>query len=213
MVSEKVADILLKTNAVKINVKEPFTYTSGLVSPIYTDNRVLIGHTEERKVIVEGFSQLVKERGLQPEFLAGTATAGIPWASFMAVEMDLPMVYVRNKPKGHGAGKQIEGFMPEGKNILVVEDLISTGGSSLNSVNALRNEGKGVVHEVFAIFTYGFEKAENAFREASVAATTLTDIHVLMEVGKENGTFSDEDVEKVKAFVADPQNWASKYNL
>jgi orotate phosphoribosyltransferase len=180
MVSEKVADILLKTNAVKINVKEPFTYTSGLVSPIYTDNRVLIGYTEERKMIVEGFVQLVKERGLQPEFLAGTATAGIPWAAFLAAEMDLPMVYVRNKPKGHGAGKQIEGYMPEGKNVLVVEDLISTGGSSLNSVNALRNEGKAVVHEVLAIFTYGFEKAENAFREASVASTTLTDIHVLI---------------------------------
>jgi len=166
MIARKVAEILLNAKAVKLNVKEPFTYTSGLISPIYTDNRVLISYVEERDTIVDGFIDLIKERGLKPDYIAGTATAGIPWAAFVAEKMKLPMVYVRNKPKGHGAGKQIEGMLTKGKSVLIIEDLVSTGGSALNSVNAIRNEGKGIVHEVFAIFSYGMDKAETAFREA-----------------------------------------------
>jgi len=207
MIAQDVAEILLKVNAVKLNVKEPFTYTSGLISPIYTDNRVLISYPDERDVIVSGFIDMMKERGLKPEVLAGTATAGIPWASFVAERLKLPMVYVRNKPKGHGAGKQIEGMLPEGKSVLIVEDLVSTGGSSLNSVNAIRNEGKSIVHEVFAIFSYGMEKAETAFREASVALSTLTNIEVLLEVAKGKNYISDEDAQEVKRFISDPPNW------
>jgi len=119
------------------------------------------------------------------------------------------MVYVRNKPKGHGAGKQIEGYLPEGKQVLIVEDLISTGGSSLNSVNAIRNEGKCIVHDVFAIFTYGMQKAKDAFEEASVAASTLSNIEVLTDVAKESGAISEEDQAEVKRFISDPPNWAS----
>jgi len=104
MDAEKIAKILLKTNAVKINVKEPFTYTSGLKSPIYTDNRVLISYPEERSVIVDEFIDLIEERGLKPDYIAGTATAGIPWAAFVVERLNLPMVYVRSNPKGHGAG-------------------------------------------------------------------------------------------------------------
>lgn len=206
--ARKVADILLNVKAVKLNVKEPFTYTSGLVSPIYTDNRVLISYVEERDIIVDGFVDLVKERGLKPDYLAGTATAGIPWAAFVAEKMKLPMVYVRNKPKGHGAGKQIEGMLPEGKSVLIIEDLVSTGGSALNSVNAIRNEGKGIVHEVFAIFSYGMEKAETAFREASTALTTLTDIQVLLDVAQEKKHISEQEAKEVKRFISDPPNWA-----
>jgi orotate phosphoribosyltransferase len=208
MIARQVADILLSVNAVKLNVKEPFTYTSGLISPIYTDNRVLISYVKERDVIVDGFIDLIKERGLQPEYLAGTATAGIPWAAFVAEKMKLPMVYVRNKPKGHGAGKQIEGMLPEGKSVLIIEDLVSTGGSALNSVNAIRNEGKGIVHEVFAIFSYGMEKAETAFREASTALTTLANIDVLVEVAQEKDYITQEDADEVKRFIQDPPNWA-----
>jgi len=207
MIAQDVAEILLKVNAVKLNVKEPFTYTSGLISPIYTDNRVLISYPDERDIIVSGFIDMMKERGLKPEFLAGTATAGIPWASFVAERLRLPMVYVRSKAKEHGAGKQIEGMLPEGKSVLIVEDLVSTGGSSLNSVNAIRNEGESIVHEVFAIFSYGMEKAETAFREASVALSTLTNIEVLLEVAKEKNYISDEDAQEVKRFISDPPNW------
>lgn len=207
MIARQVAEILLNAKAVKLNVKEPFTYTSGLISPIYTDNRVLISYVQEREVIVDGFVDLIKERGLKPDYLAGTATAGIPWAAFVAQKMKLPMVYVRSKAKEHGAGKQIEGMLPEGKSVLIIEDLVSTGGSSLNSVESIRGEGKGIVHEVLAIFSYGMEKAETAFREASTALSTLTNIDVLIEVAQEKNYISEEDAAEVKRFVADPPNW------
>lgn len=208
MIAPQVADILLRVNAVKINVKEPFTYASGLVSPIYCDNRLLISYVEERNVIIEGFIKLIEEKGLKPDYLAGTATAGIPWAAFVAGRMGLPMVYVRNKPKGHGAGKQIEGALPTEKSVLIIEDLISTGGSSLNTVNAIRNEGKCIVHDVLAIFTYGMKKAHDSFEEASVAASTLSNIEVLTQVAKEQGAITEEERREVKRFISDPPNWA-----
>ncbi len=207
MLASQVAEILLNRNAVKLNVKEPFTYTSGLKGPIYTDNRLLISYPEDRGVIVDGFIKLIEDRGLNPEYLAGTATAGIPWAAFVAERTGLPMVYVRNKPKGHGAGKQIEGYLPEGKSVLIIEDLVTTGGSALNSVNAIRNEGKGIVHDVFAIFTYGTEKSENSFREASVALSTLTNVKVLLDVAVKNGDVSEEDAVEVRTYFKDPTSW------
>lgn len=207
MIARQVAEILLKVNAVKLNVKEPFTYTSGLISPIYTDNRVLISYVQERDVIVGGFIDLIKERGLKPDFLAGTATAGIPWAAFVAERMNLPMVYVRSKPKEHGAGKQIEGMLPEGKSVLIIEDLVSTGGSSLNSVESIRGEGKGIVHEVLAIFSYGMEESEAAFRKASTALSTLTNVEVLLEVAKEKNYITEDEAKEVQRFIQDPPNW------
>jgi orotate phosphoribosyltransferase len=207
MIAENIAKILITSDAVRLSPQDPFTYTSGLKGPIYTDNRVLISFVEERKAIVDAFIDLVKERGLKPDYLAGTATAGIPWAAFMAERMGLPMVYVRSKPKGHGAGKQIEGNLPEGKSVLIIEDLVTTGGSAINSVEAIRNEGKGIVHEVFAIFSYGLEKAENAFRESSTALTTLTNLDVLLDVALEMGKVSEEDKAKVMKFKTDPVGW------
>lgn len=207
MLANQVAEILLKVNAVKLNVKEPFQYTSGLKGPIYTDNRVLISYVEERSVVVDGLVQMAEEKGLKPDYIAGTSTAGIPWAAFVAEKMQLPMIYVRSEPKGHGAGKQIEGYLPEGKSILVIEDLITTGGSALKTVEALRGEGKGIVHDVFAIFTYGTEKAENGFREASVAASTLTNVSVLLDVAVKNGNVSDEEAAEVREYFKNPQEW------
>jgi len=207
MIARKVAEILLDVNAVKLSVKNPFTYTSGLISPIYTDNRVLISYVQERDVIVGGFIDLIKERGLKPDFLAGTATAGIPWAAFVAERMNLPMVYVRSKPKEHGAGKQIEGMLPEGKTVLIIEDLVSTGGSSLNSVESIRGEGKGIVHEVLAIFSYGMEESETAFRNASTALSTLTNVEVLLEVAKEKNYITEEEANEVKRFISNPPAW------
>jgi len=207
MIAENIAKILIESDAVRLSPQDPFTYTSGLKGPIYTDNRLLISFVEERNTIVDTFINLVKERGLKPDYLAGTATAGIPWAAFMAERMGLPMVYVRSKPKGHGAGKQIEGNLPEGKSVLIIEDLVTTGGSAIKSVNAIRGEGKGIVHEVFAIFSYGLEKAENAFRESSTALTTLTNLDVLLEVALSAGKISEEDKEKVMKFKTDPVGW------
>ncbi len=207
MLAPQVAEILLKVNAVKLNVKEPFQYTSGLKGPIYTDNRVLISYVDERSVVVDGLVKMAEEKGLKPDYIAGTSTAGIPWAAFVAEIMGLPMVYVRSEPKGHGAGKQIEGYLPEGKSILVIEDLITTGGSALKTVEALRGEGKGIVHDVFAIFTYGTEKAENGFREASVAASTLTNVSVLLDVAVKGGNVTEEEAQQVREYFKNPQEW------
>lgn len=207
MLATEIAKILLKVNAVKLNVTEPFQYTSGLKGPIYTDNRVLISYVDERAVVVDGLVKMAEEKGLKPDYIAGTSTAGIPWAAFVADKMGLPMIYVRSEPKGHGAGKQIEGYLPEGKSILVIEDLITTGGSALKTVEALRGEGKGIVHDVFAIFTYGTEKAENGFREASVAASTLTNVSVLLDVAVKSGNITEEDAQQVQEYFKDPQSW------
>jgi len=207
MIAEQIAEILLNCNAVKLNVKDPFTYTSGLKGPIYTDNRVLISYPKERKVIVDAFTAMLKERGLKPDYLAGTATAGIPWASFLAADADLPMVYVRPKPKEHGAGKQVEGMLKKSQNVLVIEDLVTTGGSAINTVKVLRGEGECMVHDVFAIFSYGLAKSEEAFRAESVALTTLTDIEVLLTVALKRGDLTQEEAEKVKKFRTDPEGW------
>ncbi|MFC1655529.1 orotate phosphoribosyltransferase [Patescibacteria group bacterium] len=207
MLASQVAEILLKVNAVKLNVKEPFTYTSGLKGPIYTDNRLLISYPEYRDVIVDGFIDMMEERGLKPEYLVGPATGGIPWAAIMADRLKLPMIYVRSKPKGHGAGKQIEGYLPEGKSALITEDLITTGGSALRSVEATRKEGKAIVHDVFAIFTYGTQKAEDAFREASCALSTLTDVNVLLDVAVERGDVSEEEAQEVRNYFKAPTEW------
>jgi len=207
MIAEKIAEILLECDAVKLNVKNSFTYSSGLKGPIYTDNRVLISYPKERKIIVDAFMSMLKERGLKPDYLAGTSTAGIPWASFLAQQADLPMVYVRPKPKEHGAGKQVEGMLKKSQNVLVIEDLVTTGGSAINTVKVLRNEGGCMVHDVFAIFSYGLAKSEEAFRAESVALTTLTDIDVLLGVALKRGDITEEEAKKVRKFRTDPEGW------
>ena len=129
--AKEIAQILLEKQAVKISTDPPFTWTSGMKSPIYCDNRLLISYPEERKKILEGFKNLIAENNLEFDVIGGTATAAIPWAAFLAFDLDKPMVYIRPKPKGHGAGRRVEGTMEKGSRVLIVEDLISTGGSSI----------------------------------------------------------------------------------
>ncbi len=127
---KEIAKILLEKNAVKISTDPPFVWTSGLKSPIYCDNRLLVSYIDSRKKIITGFKKLIEDQNLEFDVIAGTATAAITWAAFLAAELDKPMVYVRPKPKGHGTGKQVEGTMSDGSRVLIVEDLFSTGGSS-----------------------------------------------------------------------------------
>lgn len=213
MLSKEVAKILLDKRAVKLSFDPPFTYTSGMKGPIYCDNRVLISYPEERKFIADAFCGLVKEKGLKPDFIGGTATAAIPWAAFVSDRLDLPMIYIRPEKKEHGAGKQIEGALPAGKNVLIVEDLITTGGSSLSSVKAVREEGKGICNDVFAIFTYGFEKARAGFEELSCNLTAMSDFGVLLEVALERGDIDQEAYEKIQEYRKDPPGWAEKMGL
>lgn len=209
-VAARIAKGLLSTESVKISIDPPFTWTSGIKSPIYCDNRRLISFPEEREDIV---GEMVTKIGpMNPEVIAGTATAGIPWAAFVAYQMKLPMVYVRPEPKGHGAGKQIEGVLEPGKRVVLVEDLISTGGSSIRAAKALQEEGQAILEDVIAITTYEMQKAKDAFALAEINLTTLTDFSHLLEEVKGMGYLSEEQVAMVSAFSKDPANWWESVN-
>lgn len=206
--AEKVANLLLEKSAVRINLAEPFTWTSGIRSPIYCDNRILIGHPDARRVVVDGFRQLIAEQGIEFDVVGGTATAAIPWAAFLAHELDKPMVYIRPKPKDHGAGRQVEGDMPRAARVLIVEDLISTGGSSLTSAAACQREFDAKIASVLAIFSYGLNKSKTAFAEAGLQARTLSTFETL--VGQL--PLGDHEKSQVLAFAADPASWFDSLN-
>ena len=209
-ISSTIAKKLLEKQAVKISLDPPFTWASGIKSPIYCDNRMLISFPDVREIIVDAFCEIVKEKN--PDYVAGTATAAIPWAAFVAQKLSLPMVYVRSEPKDHGAGKQIEGHLDQGKNVVLIEDLISTGGSSIKAAEALRNEGGAIVTEVLAIVTYEMEKSKNAFAENNLNLNYLTDFSHLLEEVKKQGYLSEEQVKMVLGFSADPPNWWESIN-
>ncbi|CAD2076981.1 orotate phosphoribosyltransferase [Phocicoccus pinnipedialis] len=197
--SNSISEILLSIGAVKINTDEKFTWASGILSPIYCDNRKIIGFPEKRAQMVEAFVASIKEHFPEVEVIAGTATAGIPHAAFIAQEMMLPMVYVRGEKKAHGAGKQIEGCEVDGKKTVVIEDLLSTGGSSLKAVNALKESGAEVLG-VSAIFSYELQKLKDSFGAKSLEYYTLTNLDELLEESKKSNAISKEQVEVVKAF-------------
>lgn len=204
-----VAEELLKAEAVKISLDPPFTWASGIKSPIYCDNRTLISFPEVREMIVSEF--IVKIDHLKPDVIAGTATAGIPWAAFVAYQMKLPMVYVRPEPKGHGAGKQIEGFLEPNKKVVLVEDLISTGGSSIKAATALRNEGQAQIDHIVAIVTYEMDKAKENFEEAGIELSTLTDFTHILQAVQKQGYLQEDQVQLVLDFSKDPANWWDRF--
>lgn len=183
---------LLNIKAVQINPDDYFTWTSGIKSPVYCDNRLTMSYPAIRKKITKAFVELVEKEDIKPDVIAGCATAGIPHAAWLADALDLPMVYVRSKPKAHGKGNQIEGEVKEGKKVLVIEDLISTGGSSIDAANALREAGMEVI-SVFAIFTYGLSKSAAAFAGENLKIKTITDFDQLIDVLVEDGELQDKD--------------------
>lgn len=204
--AQDIAQLLLDQEAVKISTNPPFTWTSGIKSPIYCDNRLLVSSVEGRKLVVEGFKNIIAENNLEFDVVGGTATAAIPWAAFLAAELDIPMVYIRPKPKGHGAGKQVEGTMAEGSRVLIVEDLFSTGGSSIRSAEACVREYNAEIVGAVAIFTYGFPVATAGFTEAGIANFTLSNFPTLVE----RLDMSDEEKAIVLDFANDPQGWGEK---
>ena len=177
---------LLEIKAVQINANDYFTWTSGIKSPIYCDNRLTMSYPDVRKKIVTAFAEKIAAMEEKPDIIAGCATAGIPHAAWLAEKLDLPMVYVRSKPKGHGKGNQIEGKISRGQKVLVIEDLISTGGSSIESAKALQAEGADVL-AVFAIFTYGLKKATDQFAAEAITFDTITNFDALIEALVEDG--------------------------
>ncbi len=199
----EIANILLDTKAVKINVSEPFTFASGIKSPIYCDNRVILGFPDACDVIVDGYISLIES---DVEVIAGVATAGIPWAAFIAAKMKKPLAYIRNKPKEHGAGKQIEGADVKGKNVVIIEDLISTGKSSLVAVNVAKAEGAKSI-DVRSIFSYGFEDAKHNFAEAEIEFKSISNFAILINVLKEKKYLSDKESEIALNWSKDPKSF------
>lgn len=207
MTNEKaVAEKLLQVAAVKLSPENPFTWASGWKSPIYCDNRKVLSFPFVRDFIKSELCNVVFEHFPTAEVLAGVATAGIPWGMMAADQLKLPYIYVRPKPKEHGLGNQIEGFYTPGQRVLVIEDLISTGKSSLQVVDVLRNAGVEVVGMV-SIFTYGFEKADAAFAEARVPYRSLTNYTQLISLALEKGQISAETEQLLLKWRTDPAGW------
>lgn len=197
--TQNIAQSLLEIKAVTLSPEDPYTWSSGIKSPIYCDNRVTLAYPEIRENIYQGLIQLIKEHAQDVEIISGTATAGIPHAAFVADQLKLPMSYVRSKSKGHGKGNQIEGALSKGKKVVIIEDLISTGGSSINAVEALIEDGAEVLG-VFAIFTYGINKAEEAFKEINVPFYTLSNYDELISVAEKEGYIENKDIKTLKAW-------------
>ncbi len=202
----KIAKELMQIKAIKLQPASPFTWASGWKSPIYCDNRKTLSYPELRTYIKEQFSRLIRERHPDVEVIAGVATGAIAQGVLVAEELGLPFVYVRSAPKGHGMGNLIEGDLKPGKKVVVIEDLISTGGSSLKAVEALRAAGSEVL-EMFAIFTYGFQVAKDNFEKAGVKLTVLSDYETLIGTAVDNGYVTKEDIETLSEWRKDPGNW------
>ncbi len=205
-----IAEKLLEINAVALKPEEPFTWTSGLRSPIYCDNRLTLSYPEVRRAIAAGLKQLIEENFPGTEVVAGTATAGIPHAAWVSDLMDLPMCYVRSKAKGHGKGNQIEGKAEAGQKVVIVEDLISTGGSVVTAVDALKEAGCDVLG-VVSIFTYGLEKGKQVFAEENIKSFSITDFSTLIEVAIDKGYVSAENQESLLLWSKDPAAWSKKF--
>lgn len=204
--SKAVADKLLQVNAIKLSPEQPFTWASGWKSPIYCDNRKVLSFPYIRDFIKSEMCNLIFEKFPDAGLLAGVATAGIAWGAMAADQLKLPYVYVRPKPKEHGLGNQIEGFYEEGQRVVVIEDLISTGKSSLQVVDVLREQGLEVIGMV-SIFTYGFSVAEEAFAKSGLTLYSLTDYPTLIELAIEKGIVQGSQQEVLLKWREDPANW------
>lgn len=190
---------LLTIEAVQIRTEDYFTWTSGIKSPIYCDNRLTMSYPNLRRKIAQAFVDIIESRNWQPDNISGCATAGIPHAAWLADQLDLPMTYVRSSPKGHGKGNQIEGRIEEGQKVVVIEDLISTGGSALETVRVLREAGAEVLG-VLAIFSYGLEKARQNFEEENVALTTITGYDFLLDMLESENKITDSEKTELTAW-------------
>ena len=203
---DKVSEILLNLNAVMLRTKPPFRWASGILSPIYTDNRLLMSYPKEREFIVNSFIKLIKANKIKVDGFAGTATAGIPWAAWIAQKLKKPMIFVRSESKDHGKENKIEGVIEQGKTYVVVEDLISTGGSSLNTLNAVREKG-GIVENCVAIFTYELEKSKSNFDSVNIKLNTLTNFTNLIKTAVNKKFIGRDQLAHIMDWKKNPEGW------
>jgi len=205
MISRQVAEALLEIKAVSIVGEDQlFTWVSGIKSPVYCDNRMTISFPKVRDLIANGFADRIRTKYKDVEVIAGTATAGIPHAAWVAQILDLPMVYVRSNPKGHGKGKQIEGYLKPGSKVVLIEDLLSTGGSSMKACEALREEGAEVL-SVLAIFSYNFAQVDAIFNEKEIAFETLTDYKTILPIEVEKNYVDESSKETLLKWSDNPK--------
>ncbi|MCE3295163.1 MAG: orotate phosphoribosyltransferase [Crocinitomicaceae bacterium] len=202
----KLAEFLLQIKAIKLQPTNPFTWASGWKSPIYCDNRKTLSFPKVRTYIRQSFSEMIVEKFGKPDIIAGVATGGIAHGVLVAQDLGLPFVYVRSTPKGHGLGNQIEGYFEEGQSVVVIEDLISTGGSSLEAVKALK-EAKLNVKGLAAIFTYGFEESVANFKQVKCPFETLTNYDFLMEQAVKKKYIGESDTESLIEWRKNPAAW------
>ncbi|MEW8969123.1 orotate phosphoribosyltransferase [Mesobacillus jeotgali] len=202
----EIAEALLEIEAVSLQPDNPFTWSSGMKSPIYCDNRLTLSYPSIRRRVAEGLKTLIVEHFPNVEMIAGTATAGIPHAAWVSELLDLPMSYVRSKAKGHGKGNQIEGKVTQGQKVVVVEDLISTGGSVIEAVAALQEAGCDVLG-VVSIFTYELEKGKQQLGSANISSYSLTDFTTLASLAEEKGLITKNNLDSLSEWRKDPSEW------
>jgi orotate phosphoribosyltransferase len=205
--SSKLAKMALESGAIRLSPEKPFTWASGYKMPIYNDNRLLLGKAEYRSFISQIFSKFSEASVNKADVIAGTATAGIPHATTLADRLGKPLIYVRAATKSHGMGNQIEGSLTSGQNVLLIEDLISTGGSAINAVNAIRNAG-GIVNNCFCIFSYGFNEARNRFDEINCQYHTILTFPDLLKEARSMQMLPNDQIESLRIWHKEPFKWA-----
>lgn len=209
MIEKDIANALLDIKAITLSAHKPYTWASGLKAPIYCDNRLTMSYPEVRKMIAKAFASKIKELFKEVDYIVGTATAGIPQACWVADELNLPMAYVRPEPKAHGRSQQIEGYIPEGSNVVLIEDLISTGGSSIKAVNALNEAGIHVLC-VMSVFTYELEKAAINFKQNGTALVSLSNYSTLIEEAKNRDIIDDSELALLESWRENPSEYGKE---
>jgi orotate phosphoribosyltransferase len=204
---ERIAEFLLSIGAVRLSVGDPFTWVTGLRAPIYCDCRMIYSHPAAREVVVSALTDCVRNLHIEPDVIAGTATAAIGWAALVADRLDLPFVYVRSKAKEHGTRKLIEGDLPPEKHCVVIEDLISTGSSTAFTAETLRSEAKAIVTDVVSLFSYNLLAARERAMESHLLFHPLATIDVLLPVAIAQDRISKEESDEIRRFVRDPEQW------
>jgi len=205
--SRRIAELLINIGAIKLSVDPPFTLVSGIKSPIYCDVRMLYGHPEARNFIVKALVERVRALHVQPDVIAGTATAAIGWAALVADRMDLPFVFVRSKAKDHGTKQLIEGDLKQGRDIVLIEDMFSTAGSAMASVEALRSEGECTVRDVLAVYTHEFHSSVENAQKHDVTLHPLCTLGEVLNVAVEFGELEKDVTSSVLSFSKDPKHW------
>lgn len=205
-IAKKTAEVLLQVKAIKLSPTEPFTWASGWKSPIYCDNRVTLSYPTVRVFLKEEISKIVESKYGKPDVIAGVATGAIAIGVLVAQELGVPFIYVRPEPKSHGRKNQIEGHLKNGQNVVVIEDLISTGKSSLNAVKALKESG-ATVKGMVAIFSYGFDLASENFKNSNVDLTTLSDYSHLLGQAMDSKYITEKELDTLTEWRKNPENW------